>query len=164
MTTPGCSPPFTPCARTKPHTHTPASPRPRRQFATTGLRQYKTLLGRELLSITRNPFDVAGRTLTFTWVGILMGILYYGLPVGVGTCLCVTASGLPMRVGPFLHGEATATASLVPCIPVCHCRAECALPATAMHPRDWKPAPDSLTPAARAAAPTWCSRSSPSIA
>jgi hypothetical protein len=51
-------------------------------FASNAFSQYKTLFGRELLSITRNPFDVAGRTLTFAWVGILMGILYYGLPVG----------------------------------------------------------------------------------
>jgi hypothetical protein len=51
------------------------------KFASSGWRQYKTLFGRELLSITRNPFDVAGRTLTFAWVGIVMGILYYGLPV-----------------------------------------------------------------------------------
>jgi hypothetical protein len=45
------------------------------------LKQWRTLLWRELLAITRNPFDVAGRTLTFAWVGLLMGILYYGLPV-----------------------------------------------------------------------------------
>jgi len=51
------------------------------KFASNPWRQYKTLLGRELLSITRNPFDVAGRTLTFAWVGIVMGILYYGMPV-----------------------------------------------------------------------------------
>ncbi|KAI8468849.1 MAG: P-loop containing nucleoside triphosphate hydrolase protein [Monoraphidium minutum] len=49
-------------------------------FASSGWKQYKTLFGRELLSITRNPFDVAGRTLTFAWVGIVMGILYYGMP------------------------------------------------------------------------------------
>ncbi|KAI8464872.1 MAG: P-loop containing nucleoside triphosphate hydrolase protein [Monoraphidium minutum] len=57
-----------------------AAPDKTPQFATGAFKQYKTLLGRELLSITRNPFDVAGRTLTFVWVGILMGILYYGLP------------------------------------------------------------------------------------
>jgi hypothetical protein len=51
-------------------------------FASSGWSQYKTLLGRELLSITRNPFDVAGRTLTFCWVGVVMGILYYAMPVG----------------------------------------------------------------------------------
>jgi hypothetical protein len=54
------------------------------KFASNAWRQYKTLLGRELLSITRNPFDVAGRTLTFAWVGIVMGILYYGMPVSLG--------------------------------------------------------------------------------
>ena len=50
-------------------------------FVTSAWSQYKTLLGRELLSITRNPFDVAGRTLTFAWVGIVMGMLYYAMPV-----------------------------------------------------------------------------------
>ncbi|GBF96283.1 ABC transporter G family [Raphidocelis subcapitata] len=50
------------------------------KFATSAPRQCRTLLGRELLSITRNPFDVAGRTLTFVWVGIIMGALYYGTP------------------------------------------------------------------------------------
>ena len=53
------------------------------KFASSAWKQYKTLFGRELLSITRNPFDVAGRTLTFAWVGIVMGVLYYGMPVGV---------------------------------------------------------------------------------
>lgn len=52
-----------------------------RVAAAGGLRQARTLLGRELLSITRNPSDVAGRTLTFCWVGVLIGILYYGTPV-----------------------------------------------------------------------------------
>jgi len=51
------------------------------KFASGWLKQYRTLFGRELLSITRNPFDVAGRTLTFAWVGIVMGILYYAMPV-----------------------------------------------------------------------------------
>lgn len=32
------------------------------------LREFTTLLWRELLSMTRNPYDVAGRTLTFCWV------------------------------------------------------------------------------------------------
>jgi len=53
------------------------------EFATGAFAQWRTLLGRELLSITRNPFDVAGRTLTFVGVGLLMGTLYYGLPVSV---------------------------------------------------------------------------------
>jgi hypothetical protein len=55
-----------------------------RKFASGWWKQYKTLFGRELLSITRNPFDVAGRTLTFCWVGAVMGILYYGMPVSFG--------------------------------------------------------------------------------
>lgn len=43
-------------------------------------RQFASCYERELLSITRNPADVAGRTMTFAWVAILMGILYYGMP------------------------------------------------------------------------------------
>jgi hypothetical protein len=43
-------------------------------------RQFLACFGRELLSVTRNPADVAGRVLTFTWVGILTGVLFYDLP------------------------------------------------------------------------------------
>jgi hypothetical protein len=43
-------------------------------------RQFVACFGRELLSVTRNPADVAGRVLTFTWVGILTGVLFYDLP------------------------------------------------------------------------------------
>ena len=38
------------------------------------------LLLRELLVVTRNPYDVAGRTLTFCWVGILQGLLFFNTP------------------------------------------------------------------------------------
>jgi len=51
------------------------------KYPTSAWRQYVTLLWRELLSITRNPFDVAGRTLTFAWVGLFMGILNFGSAV-----------------------------------------------------------------------------------
>lgn len=47
------------------------------KYASNWWRQFVACYGREILSITRNPADVAGRTLTFTWVGLLMGLLYY---------------------------------------------------------------------------------------
>jgi hypothetical protein len=43
--------------------------------------QYYSCLGRELLAVTRNPADVAGRTLTFSWVALLMGLLYFNMPL-----------------------------------------------------------------------------------
>ncbi|GAX75358.1 hypothetical protein CEUSTIGMA_g2802.t1 [Chlamydomonas eustigma] len=39
--------------------------------------QVATLSRRELLLTTRNPTDVAGRTLLFSWVGILVGAVFY---------------------------------------------------------------------------------------
>eukprot|EP00879_Flechtneria_rotunda_P017044 GHRR01017850.1.p1 GENE.GHRR01017850.1~~GHRR01017850.1.p1 ORF type:complete len:820 (+),score=223.92 GHRR01017850.1:95-2554(+) len=50
------------------------------KWATGWWRHFASCYGRELLSITRNPADVAGRTMTFAWVAILMGLLYYGMP------------------------------------------------------------------------------------
>jgi hypothetical protein len=50
-------------------------------WSTSWGRQFHACLGREYLAVTRNPADVAGRTLTFTWVAILMGLLYYSMPV-----------------------------------------------------------------------------------
>jgi hypothetical protein len=55
-----------------------ASARP--GWATGWWTQYTSCLGRELLAITRNPADVAGRMLTFSWVALLMGMLYYNMP------------------------------------------------------------------------------------
>ncbi|KAF6255774.1 hypothetical protein COO60DRAFT_1533203, partial [Scenedesmus sp. NREL 46B-D3] len=49
------------------------------KWATGWWRQFASCYGRELLAITRNPADVAGRTMTFAWVAILMGLLYYGM-------------------------------------------------------------------------------------
>lgn len=49
-------------------------------YATGWWRQFGACFGRELLAVTRNPADVAGRILTFTWVGILTGVLFYNLP------------------------------------------------------------------------------------
>jgi hypothetical protein len=43
--------------------------------------QFRWILKREITQITRNPADVAGRTLTFAWVAAFAGIFYYGLPV-----------------------------------------------------------------------------------
>lgn len=50
------------------------------KWATGWWRQFASCYGREVLSITRNPADVAGRTMTFAWIAILMGLLYYGMP------------------------------------------------------------------------------------
>lgn len=43
-------------------------------------RQVHALLVRELLVLTRNPADVAGRTLVFVWVALVVGLLFYSLP------------------------------------------------------------------------------------
>jgi hypothetical protein len=50
------------------------------KWATGWWRHFISCYNRELLAITRNPADVAGRTMTFAWVAILMGLLYYGMP------------------------------------------------------------------------------------
>jgi ATP-binding cassette subfamily G (WHITE) protein 2 len=42
--------------------------------------QFATLLRRELLLATRDPADVAGRTLTFVYVAALVGVCFYSLP------------------------------------------------------------------------------------
>ncbi len=57
------------------------------RYPTGAWAQYRTLLWRELLSITRNPFDVAGRVLTFAWVGVFMGLLTFGTAVSHPPCL-----------------------------------------------------------------------------
>jgi hypothetical protein len=43
-------------------------------------RQYTALVTREYLCVTRNPADVAGRTLTFAWVAAMVGLIYYNMP------------------------------------------------------------------------------------
>jgi len=52
---------------------------PTSAYATGWWTQFKVLLWRQFLAITRNPADVAGRSLTFTWVSVVMGILYFSL-------------------------------------------------------------------------------------
>jgi hypothetical protein len=42
----------------------------------------QTLLWREVVVMTRNPADVAGRTLTFSWVALFVGLVYFDLPNG----------------------------------------------------------------------------------
>ncbi len=37
------------------------------------------LAWRELLAVTRNPADVAGRTLVFCWVGVIVGLIFFSL-------------------------------------------------------------------------------------
>jgi ATP-binding cassette subfamily G (WHITE) protein 2 len=46
----------------------------------TWLQQFRWSFYREFKMITRNPAEVAGRTLTNTWVALVMGLLYYGIP------------------------------------------------------------------------------------
>jgi ATP-binding cassette subfamily G (WHITE) protein 2 len=43
---------------------------------------------REFIMITRNPAEVAGRTLTNTWVAVTMGMLYYGIPADAAFLRC----------------------------------------------------------------------------
>jgi len=45
--------------------------------------QFKTLLARELLVTMRNPADVAGRMLLFTWVGAFCGLVFWRLGDGL---------------------------------------------------------------------------------
>ncbi|GBF93870.1 ABC transporter G family [Raphidocelis subcapitata] len=45
--------------------------------------QFKTLFARELLVTMRNPADVAGRMLLFTWVGVFCGLIFWGLGSGL---------------------------------------------------------------------------------
>jgi hypothetical protein len=56
-------------------------PAPAPVWATGWWGQYTSCLWRELLAVTRNPADVAGRTLTFSWVALLMGMLYFNMPL-----------------------------------------------------------------------------------
>ncbi|KAI8470965.1 MAG: hypothetical protein J3K34DRAFT_520870 [Monoraphidium minutum] len=56
-------------------------PAPAPMWATNWWSQYTSCLWRELLAVTRNPADVAGRTLTFSWVALLMGMLYFNMPM-----------------------------------------------------------------------------------
>jgi hypothetical protein len=42
-------------------------------------RQFRALLWREAISLVRNPADVAGRMATFAFVGLLDGLIRYGL-------------------------------------------------------------------------------------
>ncbi|GBF87651.1 ABC transporter G family [Raphidocelis subcapitata] len=43
------------------------------------LTQFRVLMWRELLAVTRNPADVAGRMLIFAWIAVLTGLIYYNL-------------------------------------------------------------------------------------
>ncbi len=38
------------------------------------------LVIREFKAVTRNPADVAGRMLLFSWVSIFIGLIFYDLP------------------------------------------------------------------------------------
>lgn len=54
-------------------------------YCTSWLQQYRALAWRECVKVTRNPADVAGRLLTFTWVALLVGLIYYDLPTDAGS-------------------------------------------------------------------------------
>jgi hypothetical protein len=54
-------------------------------YRTSWLQQYRALTWRECVKVTRNPADVAGRLLTFTWVALLVGLIYYDLPMDAGS-------------------------------------------------------------------------------
>ena len=46
-------------------------------------RQFRVLLWRELLAVTRNPADVAGRMLVFAYISALLGLIFYDLGASV---------------------------------------------------------------------------------
>eukprot|EP00775_Hariotina_reticulata_P008750 gene8750-8930_t len=46
-------------------------------YATGAVKQFISLFNREILVMTRNPFDLAGRVLTCTYLGLLYGLLFY---------------------------------------------------------------------------------------
>jgi hypothetical protein len=54
-------------------------------YRTSWLQQYRALTWRECVKVTRNPADVAGRLITFTWVALLVGLIYYDLPTDAGS-------------------------------------------------------------------------------
>jgi len=59
-----------------------ASPQPPRRPGF--FRQAAVLLRRESLATARNPADVAGRVLVFSWLGLLVGLVFYDLGLTVG--------------------------------------------------------------------------------
>ncbi|KAI8467922.1 MAG: hypothetical protein J3K34DRAFT_523385 [Monoraphidium minutum] len=64
----------------------PSSPgKARRNNGASWFRQFRVLLWRELLAVTRNPADVAGRMLIFTWISVLIGLIYYNLDGSLGS-------------------------------------------------------------------------------
>ncbi|GMH36516.1 hypothetical protein BSKO_04384 [Bryopsis sp. KO-2023] len=54
-------------------------------YSASWLTQFTTLTWRSYLNVTRNPADVAGRMLTFTYVGAFIGIVFYNLPEGISS-------------------------------------------------------------------------------
>uniref|UniRef100_A0A383VMS4 ABC transporter domain-containing protein n=1 Tax=Tetradesmus obliquus TaxID=3088 RepID=A0A383VMS4_TETOB len=50
------------------------------EYPTSLGRQFCSLLWREVLAITRNPFDLAGRILTCTYLGLVFGLVFYNTP------------------------------------------------------------------------------------
>lgn len=56
--------------------------------------QFRVLLWRQYLAITRNPADVAGRMLIFAWVALFCGLVWYDLSEDVTVSLRATMSCL----------------------------------------------------------------------
>lgn len=54
-------------------------------YPTSWMNQFITLLWRSLMNVTRNPADVAGRMLTFTYVGGFIGLVFYNLPADLSS-------------------------------------------------------------------------------
>jgi ATP-binding cassette subfamily G (WHITE) protein 2 len=52
------------------------------QYNSTWFGQFINLYWRSFLNITRNPADVAGRMLTFTYVGLFIGLIFYSMADG----------------------------------------------------------------------------------
>eukprot|EP00878_Enallax_costatus_P023397 GHUV01024885.1.p2 GENE.GHUV01024885.1~~GHUV01024885.1.p2 ORF type:complete len:343 (+),score=103.52 GHUV01024885.1:2470-3498(+) len=58
-----------------------------RACAARGFQKYKALLWREALLTTRNPSNVAGRMLVFTYVSFVFGIVFYNVDPGANSIL-----------------------------------------------------------------------------
>eukprot|EP00878_Enallax_costatus_P008135 GHUV01008507.1.p1 GENE.GHUV01008507.1~~GHUV01008507.1.p1 ORF type:complete len:595 (+),score=137.00 GHUV01008507.1:227-2011(+) len=48
-------------------------------------KRYRALLWREAVFMTRNPLNVAGRMMIFTYVGLIFGLVYYNMGGGAST-------------------------------------------------------------------------------
>lgn len=66
-----------------------------------GWRKYTALLWRELLITTRNPADIGGRMMTFTYVSLLSGLVAWNMPGGADSIMSrisVSVWGGPLKL------------------------------------------------------------------